>query len=54
MTTPNTLFPGRPDYTGPTIGWFGLLHHDTIFEQSHNVNERIEYVRHIILALLPQ
>jgi len=43
--TPNTLFPGRPNYTGPTIGWFALLHHDTLFEQSHNVNERTDYVR---------
>ena len=43
--TPNTLFPGRPDYVGPTAGWFALLHHDTLFERSHNVNERIAYVR---------
>ena len=43
--TPNTLFPGRPDYVGPTTGWFALLHHDTLFEGSHNVNERIAYVR---------
>ena len=45
MNPPNTLFPGRPNYTGPTSGWFGLLHHDTLFERSHNVNERIDYVR---------
>ena len=43
--TPNTLFPGRPNYTGPTAGWFGLLHHDTLYEMSHNVMERVEYVR---------
>jgi hypothetical protein len=46
MNTSNTLFPGRPDYVGPTTGWFALLHHDTLFEQSHNVNERLDYVRH--------
>jgi hypothetical protein len=40
----NTLFPGRPDYTGPTTGWFGLLHHDTLYEQSHDVMERVAYV----------
>ena len=41
----NTLFPGRADYTGPTKGWFGLLHHDTLIETSHNVNERIDYIK---------
>jgi hypothetical protein len=41
----NTLFPGRPDYTGPTVGIFGLLHHDTLCEYSHDVNERITYVK---------
>ena len=41
----NTLFPGRPDYTGPTAGWFGLLHHRKLCEYSHNVMERVNYVR---------
>ena len=41
----NTKFPGRPDYTGPTSGWFGLLHHSELFEKSHNVVERVEYVK---------
>jgi len=41
----NTLFPGRPDYTGPTSGMFGLLHHDTLVESSHDVMERVKYVR---------
>ena len=41
----NTLFPGRPNYTGPTKGWFGLLHHDTLAETSHNVNERVDYIK---------
>jgi hypothetical protein len=46
MTQPqlNTLFPGRPNYTGPTEGWFGLLHHSNLFEHSHNVMERVAYV----------
>ena len=45
MTTTNTLFPGRPNYTGPTVGWFGLLHHDLLIEKSHDVLERVAYVR---------
>jgi hypothetical protein len=40
----NTLFPGRPGYTGPTTGWFGLLHHEILFERSHDVMERVAYV----------
>ena len=43
--TPNTLFPGRPDYAGPTEGWFGLLHHAQLYERSRNVMERVNYVR---------
>jgi len=42
---PNTLFPGRPDYTGPRAGMFGLLHHDKLCESSHDVMERVEYVK---------
>ena len=41
----NTLFPGRPNYTGPTTGMFGLLHHNILCESSHDVNERLAYVR---------
>ncbi len=41
----NILFPGRPDYTGPTVGHFGLLHHDKLYEHSHDVAERIKYVK---------
>ena len=44
-TVTNDKFPGRPDYVGPTTGWFGLLHHDKLFEQSDNVMERVDYVR---------
>src|ERR1035437_10124714 len=43
----NKLFPGRPDYTGPTKGWFGLLHHDELVEHSWDVTERVRYVRNI-------
>ena len=45
MSVKNTLFPGRPNYTGPTKGWFGFLHHEQLCEQSHDVNERIHYVK---------
>lgn len=41
----NILFPGRPEYTGPTAGMFGLLHHDMLVESSHDVTERVAYVR---------
>ena len=43
---PNTLFPGRPNYVGPTVGWFGMLHHDSdLVEYSHDVMERVAYVK---------
>ena len=45
MTDENKLFPGRPNYTGPMKGWFGLLHHSVLCEESHNVMERVEYVK---------
>ena len=45
MTDENKLFPGRPNYTGPTKGWFGLLHHSLLYEESHDVMERVEYVK---------
>ena len=41
----NTLFPGRSNYTGPTRGWFAFLHHDKLFEWSHDIYERIGYVK---------
>jgi hypothetical protein len=40
----NILFPGRRDYTGPLMGWFGLLHHSDLYEMSRDVMERVEYV----------
>ena len=42
---PNKLFPGLPNYSGPTKGIFGLLHHDRAIEFSANVMERVLYVR---------
>ena len=42
---PNELFPGRPDYVGPTKGYFALLHHEVLFEKSHDVTERVAYVK---------
>jgi len=45
MTSENLLFPGRPDYKGPETGVFGLLHHAVLFEPSHDVLERVAYVR---------
>ena len=43
---PNTLFPGRPNYVGPTVGWFSMLHHDSdLVEYSHDVMERVAYVK---------
>jgi len=41
----NTLFPGRDNYTGPTKGWFAFLHHKQLCEESHDVNERLDYVK---------
>ncbi len=41
----NLLYPGRPNYEGPIQGFFGLLHHSVIAEWSHNVMERVEYVK---------
>ena len=41
----NTLFPGRYNYTGPTKGWFGFMHHEQLCEESHDVNKRIDYVK---------
>ena len=42
---PNTLFPGLPDYVGPTSGLFSLLHHEgPLVEKTTNVLERIDYI----------
>src|SRR3990167_6084522 len=42
----NKLYPGKPNYTGPTKGWFTLLHHEgPLLEWSDNVMERIDFIR---------
>jgi hypothetical protein len=41
----NLLFPGRPNYKGPTEGLFGMLHHRQLFEYSDDVMTRVRYVR---------
>ena len=41
----NTLYPGRPNYTGPTSGIFAFVHHEVLAESSHNINERIAYIK---------
>ena len=46
MSEENTIFCGRPNYTGPTIGWFAALHHSILVEWSYNVMERVGYVSH--------
>ena len=43
-TMKNTIYPLKPNYTGPTKGWFAWLHHDTVLEWSDNVIERTDYV----------
>jgi len=45
MTKINKLYPGRPNYTGPTKGLFGLVHHDTLFEPSHDIMERVNVIK---------
>ena len=41
----NTLFPGRPNYAGPTKGHFAFVHHGVLFEYSHDIWERIAYIK---------
>ena len=41
----NTLFPGRPNYTGPTKGHFAFVHHSVLFEHSHDIRERIAHIK---------
>ncbi len=45
MEQPNTLYPGRPNYEGPTEGIFGLVHHDVLFEASEDIMERVDFIR---------
>ncbi len=43
--TKNTRYPGRPGYTGPRSGYFTLIHHGRIVEYSHDIFERVAYIR---------
>lgn len=40
----DTTHPLKPNYTGPTKGWFAWVHHGTILEWSDNIIERTDYV----------
>ena len=41
----NKLYPGKPDYTGPTKGMFTLLHHEgPLLEWSDDVMQRLKYI----------
>lgn len=46
----NNLFPGLDNYTGPQTGWFAMLHHTQLVENSGDngysgVQERVDYVK---------
>jgi hypothetical protein len=41
----NITHPLKPNYTGPTKGWFIFIHHDTILEYSGDILDRVAYVR---------
>ena len=42
----NKLYPGLPDYEGPTSGSFTLLHHNgPLIEWSDDVMERIKHIK---------
>ena len=38
------LRPGLPGYTGPKSGLFAVIHHGELFEYSHDVFERLDYI----------
>ncbi len=44
MTEPNTLFPGRPNYTGPDSGYGAFIHHGELFEATYSFKERLVYI----------
>jgi len=45
MKTENKLFPGRANYSGPMAGYFHAVHHAVLFEKSHDIAERIAYIK---------
>jgi hypothetical protein len=47
MPTPpkNILFPGKPNYVGPRDGYFSCIHHDDLFDYSHDIMERVRSIK---------
>ena len=43
--TPNTLYPGQPDYVGPNSGFACWVHHEIPIEYCTNFARRIAYIR---------
>ena len=41
----NTTHPLKPNYTGPTQGWFVFIHHGVILEYSADILERVSCVK---------
>lgn len=41
----NKLFPARPNYTGPSKGYFSMMHHEQLFELADGIGYRVTYVR---------
>ncbi len=44
MSEPNTRYPGRPDYTGPSSGWCFAIHHGVLIEWTHDIHERLHCI----------
>jgi len=40
----NDKRPGLPNYVGPTAGPFACVHHDILWEMSHNIMERVAVI----------
>lgn len=48
VKAPNTMFPGRPNYTGPQTGYFAMVHHQQLFEEctpTYRIKTRVDYVK---------
>ena len=43
--TPNTLYPGQPDYVGPDSGLACWVHHEQPIEYCTSFTERLAYIR---------
>ena len=40
----NVLFPGRDNYEGPESGNFAFVHHRELYERSHSITERVNFI----------